>query len=98
MIALIRIIARSSVPVGLGWAVVRVLYVMYVRRHAAASPCVRWPHRLQQLAVCGVRDIYHVGLCVIARRWFSVRGVGAPVIECCVQWGRMLQLISIIIN
>ena len=66
--------------------------------NAAASPCERWPHQVQQLAVCGVHDIYHVGLRVIARRWFSVRGVGAPVIECRVQWGRMLQLISIFIN
>ena len=74
------------------------LYVMYVRRHAAASLCERWLHRLQQLAVCGVCDIYHVGLCVIARRWFAVRGVGASVIECRVQRGRMHQLISIFIN
>ena len=63
-----------------------VVCYMYVRRHAAASPCERWPHRLQQLEVCGVRDIYYVGhICVIARRLFTVRGVGALVIECRVQ-------------
>ena len=67
--------------------------------NAAASQCERWQQGLWKLlAVCGVRHIYHVGLRVIARRWFSVRGVGAPVIESRVQWGRMLQLISIFIN
>ena len=54
-----------TVYVGRG---VRVLCAMYVWPHAVVSPSEWWPHSLQQQAVSGVRDIYHVGLCVCVCR------------------------------